>query len=106
MLSPDDKAYIQASYREARYPDKQVHILAQLYACPTMEIAKVLGLDAVPKRKAGRKCTYSATVYKAIIYDVLILDLPIIAAAEKYGIGYHAACAAVKRARIKKGDNL
>ena len=56
MLSEEDKGYIRTLYRQAAHPQKQIVILAQLYAVPKKEIRRVLGLiETPPERQAPQK---------------------------------------------------
>ena len=48
MLNDEDKGDIRTLYRQAAHPQKQIVILAQLYAVPKKEIRRVLGLIETP----------------------------------------------------------
>lgn len=52
---------IVRSYKEAAEPARQIRILAQLNCCSQDDIARIVGLQEVPKLRRGRKAT-KATV--------------------------------------------
>ena len=77
MLSDEDKGYIRTLYRQAAHPQKQIAILAQLYAVPKKEIRRVLGLIETPpeplkpKRPAPNRRIWPTEIRKAAIDRVL-----------------------------------
>lgn len=77
MLSDEDKGYIRTLYRQAAHPQKQIAILAQLYAVPKKEIRRVLGLIETPPspqkppRPATNRRIWPMETRKAVIDRVL-----------------------------------
>lgn len=82
-FTKDELADIQASYRDAADPKKQIGILADLYAVPRAEICRVLGIDD-PKPKKLR--TYDKSVKDAVVRAVLIDKEPRSEVAERFGV--------------------
>ena len=48
MLNKEQIGEIRAAYRDAKNPQKQIGILADLYACKETEIRQVLGIEEAP----------------------------------------------------------
>lgn len=77
MLSDEDKGYIRTLYRQAAHPQKQIAILAQLYAVPKKEIRRVLGLIETPPERqrpqshAVNRRVWTTDVRQAVIDRVL-----------------------------------
>lgn len=85
-FTKDELADIQASYRDAADPKKQISILADLYAVPRAEICSVLGIDdpsAKPKKKLR---TYDKSVKDAVVRAVLLDNEPRTEVAERFGV--------------------
>ena len=49
-FSPEELGEIRTLYRNAASPQKQIGILADLYACPKQDIERALGLPVTSKR--------------------------------------------------------
>lgn len=85
-FTKDELADIQASYRDAADPKKQIGILADLYAVPRAEICDALGIEG-PKPKAPKKPrTYDKTVKDAVVRAVLLDNEPRAEVAERFGV--------------------
>lgn len=82
-FTKNELADIQASYRDAADPKKQISILADLYAVPRAEICRVLGIDD-PKPKKLR--TYDKSVKDAVVRAVLLDNEPRAEVAERFGV--------------------
>ena len=54
-MMPDDIAYIQASYRDAKDKRRQVGILADMYQAKRQDIEELLGINVTPLKPDRRK---------------------------------------------------
>ena len=84
-FTKDELDDIQASYRNAANPKKQIDILADLYAVPRAEICRVLGIDdqaAKPKKLR----THDKSVKDAVVRAVLLDNEPRAEVAERFGV--------------------
>lgn len=100
----EQEADIRASYRDAKNPQKQIDILADLYACRKSDILEVLGLKPVPKKKKTMR-SYDQAVKNDAVKAVLLEGLTRREAAEKYGVPYGnlikwVQCASKKQAEF------
>lgn len=59
-MSPEQIGEIRMLYRQAADPQKQIHILAELYLCSQAEICRVLGLSV----RQSNRMRYSDEVVK------------------------------------------
>lgn len=84
-FTKNELADIQASYRDAADPKKQISILADLYAVPRAEICRVLGIDD-QAAKAKKLRTYDKSVKDAVVRAVLIDNEPRSEVAERFGV--------------------
>ena len=101
----EQEADIRASYRDAKNPQKQIDILADLYACKKEDILKVLGLKPAPKKKQTMR-SYDQAVKNDAVKAVLLEGLTRREAAEKYGVPYGSLIKWVWYASKKQAEFL
>lgn len=102
MLSNDDKGFIRMLYRQSRKKQKQIGVLAELYACSREQIAEVLGLSAEDIAPTNRR-RYSSETRAALIEAVLVDGEQIITAARRYSVGKQTAYKWVNAAKKTNG---
>ena len=105
-FTKDELADIQASYRDAADPKKQISILADLYAVPRAEICRVPGIDdpsAKPKKKLR---TYDKSVKDAVVRAVLLDNEPRTEVAERFGVPIGNINAWVAKAKKQQKEFL
>lgn len=104
-FTKDELADIQASYRNAADPKKQISILADLYAVPRAEICRVLGIDE-PAAKAKKLRTYDKSVKDAVVRAVLLDNEPRAEVAERFGVPIGNVNAWVAKAKKQQKEFL
>lgn len=103
-FTKDELDDIQALYRSAADPKKQISILADLYAVPRAEICRVLGVeDTKPKKKLR---TYDKAVKDAVVRAVLLDNEPRTEVAERFGVPIGNINAWVAKAKKQQNDFL
>ena len=104
-FTKDELADIQASYRDAADPKKQISILADLYAVPRAEICRVLGIDD-PSAKPKKLRTYDKSVKDAVVRAVLIDNEPRREVSERFGVPIGNINAWVQKAKKLQAEFL
>lgn len=99
----EQEADIRAAYRDAKNPNKQIGILADLYACSTSDIKEVLGLNKSPKRTVQ---SYNQATKNQLVKAVIVDGQSLAAASEQFGIPFSTAAGWVTAARKKQKEFL
>lgn len=108
MLSNEDKGFICMLYRQSKQKQKQIGVLAELYACSEEQIAEVLGLsaeDIAPpaKKVAVNRRQYSSETRAALVTAVLVDGEQITKAARRYSVKRQTAYKWVNVAKLTNG---
>lgn len=86
-FTQEERADIQTSYRDAKNPDKQIGVLAELYACSKNDIRNALHLPfehTSNKKRAINK--YDPETKKAVLKAILLDEEPRADVAERFGV--------------------
>ena len=98
-----DIGFCRTSYRQAKHPEKQIKVLAELYAVDKSVIKNILGDLCKPKKKA--KSTNNKRAEKAKLKALLIADvgsgMSIADAARRRGVSYAVAATHTRELRIE-----
>lgn len=115
MLSKEQIGEIRAAYRDAKNPQKQIGILADLYACKETEIRQVLGIEEAPgtpapaaKKPAAKRAvkSYGQAVRDQLTKAVILGGESTAAACERLGVPQGTAAKWVADARKKQAEFL
>jgi len=111
-----DVGFCQASYREAKDKEKQIKILAELYAVGKETIIAVLGdRYQAPGKKPPAKGEYrkEKAIMKSRLIAYINCGLSVAEAAERVGVSYSVAAthtkearAALRKTKVKSYDPL
>lgn len=103
-FTPEQISEIQAAYRDAANPKKQISILADLYAMTKEEICKVLEIEMpAPKPKKVPR-SYDQSVKDSVVKAVILDGMTYQQAAERFGVPYGNVNAWVNKARKKQAE--
>lgn len=102
-FTQEQKDEIRASYRDAKNPEKQISILADLYDCAKNDIMQVLELQVQPKRVVR---SYDQSVRQDLTKAVLLDGQTVKDAAERFGIPFGTASDWVQKAKKKQAEFL
>ena len=103
-LTPEQISEIQAAYRNAANPKKQISILADLYATTKEEICKVLEIEMpAPKPKKVPR-SYDQSVKDGVVKAVILDGMTYQQAAERFGVPYGNVNAWGNKARKKQAE--
>lgn len=103
-FTPEQISEIQAAYRDAANPRKQISILADLYATTKEEICKVLEIEMpAPKPKKVPR-SYDQSVKDSVVKAVILDGMTYQQAAERFGVPYGNVNAWVNKARKKQAE--
>ncbi|OUQ41397.1 hypothetical protein B5E65_12235 [Gemmiger sp. An120] len=103
-FTPEQISEIQAAYRDAANPKKQISILADLYATTKEEICKVLEIEMpAPKPKKVPR-SYDQSVKDSVVKAVILDGMTYQQAAERFGVPYGNVNAWVNKARKKQAE--
>lgn len=109
-----EKHDIRAMYREAKYPEAQIGVMAQLYACSKNDILAVLGLEAkaavtpqAAARKAhGRRPLHSEETRQSAVRLVLEEGLPHRDAASRVGVSQTTVSKWVREEKARQAPGV
>ena len=105
-FTPEQISEIQAAYRDAANPKKQIGILADLYDTTENTIREVLGLPAEPDGAKKKRMfrSYDQAVKEDVVKAVLLEGMTNREAAEKFAVPYGNVSAWVNKARKKQAE--
>lgn len=115
MLNKEQIGEIRAAYRDAKNPQKQIGILADLYACKETEIRQVLGIEEVlgapapaAKKPAAKRAvkSYDQAVRDQLTKAVILGGESTAAVCERMGVPQGTAAKWVADARKKQAEFL
>ena len=115
MLNKEQIGEIRAAYRDAKNPQKQIGILADLYACKETEIRQVMGIEEAPgtpapaaKKPAAKRAvkSYDQAVRDQLTKAVILGGESTAAACELLGVPQGTAAKWVADARKKQAEFL
>ena len=102
-FTQEQKDEIRASYRDAKNPEKQISILADLYACTKNDIMQLLEIYTPSKRVVR---SYDQSVRQDLTKAVLLDGQTVKDAAERFGIPFGTASDWVQKAKKKQAEFL
>lgn len=105
-LTPEQISEIQAAYRDASNPKKQIGILAELYDTTANAIREALGLPAEPEGNKKKRMfrSYDQAIKEDVVRAVLLEGMTNREAAEKFAVPYGNVSAWVNKARKKQAE--
>lgn len=105
-FTPAQISEIQAAYRNAANPKKQIGILADLYDTTENAIREVLGLPVEPNgdKKKRMHRSYDQDIKEDVVRAVLLEGMTKREAAEKFAVPYGNVSDWVNKARKKQAE--
>lgn len=105
-FTPEQEREIRASYKDAKNPEKQIGILADLYVCKKEDIIEVLRMESASKKAKEPLNSYDQAAKDSAVKAVILEGMTHREAAEKYGVPFSNMTKWVQRARKKQAEFL